>query len=121
MNVGEQAFAVIRDGKTIFSGTSLKPIIDGCVCGLYNFNAYGKRFRHSISVTRLSLYLLQLEVSHRVSAIRFNQTVWLRFLKGCVFKPVNRLRALGLNRRLPALHRLLHPLLHPLLDRKSVV
>lgn len=44
MNVGAQSFAVIRQGNTILSGTSLKPIIDECVCGLYNFNAYGKRF-----------------------------------------------------------------------------
>lgn len=42
MHVGSQAFAVIRNGQTILSGTSLKKIIDGCVCGLYNFNAYGK-------------------------------------------------------------------------------
>jgi Glycosyl hydrolase family 71 len=42
MGVGAQSFEVNRDGKTILSGTSLKEIIDGCVCGLYNFNAYGK-------------------------------------------------------------------------------
>lgn len=42
MGVGSQGFAVIRDGQTILSGTSLKEIINGCVCGLYNFNAYGK-------------------------------------------------------------------------------
>ena len=41
MNVGVQAFSVSRNGQEILSGTSLKPIIDGCVCGLYNFNAYG--------------------------------------------------------------------------------
>ncbi|KAJ5835372.1 hypothetical protein N7447_001398 [Penicillium robsamsonii] len=40
MGVGSQSFAVVRDGQTILSGTSLKPIINGCVCGLYNFNAY---------------------------------------------------------------------------------
>ncbi|KAJ5773769.1 hypothetical protein N7457_008665 [Penicillium paradoxum] len=40
MGVGSQSFAVIRNGQTILSGTSLKPIINGCVCGLYNFNAY---------------------------------------------------------------------------------
>lgn len=42
MGVGSQSFAVIRDGQTILLGTSLKEIINGCVCGLYNFNAYGK-------------------------------------------------------------------------------
>ncbi|KAJ5467876.1 hypothetical protein N7475_005628 [Penicillium sp. IBT 31633x] len=40
MGVGSQSFAVIRHGQTILSGTSLKQIINGCVCGLYNFNAY---------------------------------------------------------------------------------
>jgi hypothetical protein len=42
MGVGEQSFTVTRSGTTVFSGKSLKQIIDGCVCGLYNFNAYGK-------------------------------------------------------------------------------
>ncbi|KAL5358736.1 glycosyl hydrolase family 71-domain-containing protein [Aspergillus floccosus] len=41
MGVGKQNFAVVRDGKTVLSGTSPKDIIDGCVCGLYNFNAFG--------------------------------------------------------------------------------
>ncbi|KAJ5795911.1 CAZyme family GH71 [Penicillium psychrosexuale] len=41
MGVGSQSFAVIRDGQTILSGTSMKEIINDCVCGLYNFNAYG--------------------------------------------------------------------------------
>ncbi|KAJ6090292.1 alpha-1-3-glucanase/mutanase [Penicillium sp. IBT 16267x] len=40
MNVGVQAFSVSRNGQTVLSGVSLKPIINGCVCGLYNFNAY---------------------------------------------------------------------------------
>lgn len=43
MEVGAQAFSVVRDGQTILSGTSLKPVINDCVCGLYNFNAYGER------------------------------------------------------------------------------
>lgn len=42
MNVGDQSFAIIRDDKTVLSGTSLKPIVNDCICGLYNFNAYGK-------------------------------------------------------------------------------
>lgn len=41
MGVGSQSFELIRDGQTILSATSLKEIISGCVCGLYNFNAYG--------------------------------------------------------------------------------
>jgi hypothetical protein len=40
MGVGQQKFAVTRDGQTILSGTSLKDIVDHCVCGIYNFNAY---------------------------------------------------------------------------------
>ncbi|KAJ5335893.1 CAZyme family GH71 [Penicillium brevicompactum] len=40
MGVGSQSFELIRGGQTILSGTSLKEIISGCVCGLYNFNAY---------------------------------------------------------------------------------
>lgn len=42
MNVGDQSFANIREGETVLSGTSLKPIVNDTVCGLYNFNAYGK-------------------------------------------------------------------------------
>jgi hypothetical protein len=41
MGVGSQSFSVTRNGQTVFSGTSLKQIINGCICGLYNFNAYG--------------------------------------------------------------------------------
>ncbi|EEA20869.1 hypothetical protein TMatcc_000870 [Talaromyces marneffei ATCC 18224] len=40
MGVGSQTFSVTRNGATVFQGTSLKQIINGCVCGLYNFNAY---------------------------------------------------------------------------------
>ncbi|CAI7656225.1 unnamed protein product [Penicillium bialowiezense] len=40
MGVGSQSFELTRGGQTILSGTSLKEIINGCVCGLYNFNAY---------------------------------------------------------------------------------
>jgi hypothetical protein len=42
MGVGSQKFTVTRNGQTVLSGTSLKEIINGCVCGLYNFNAYGE-------------------------------------------------------------------------------
>lgn len=42
MGVGKQSFSIVRDGQEVLSGTSLKDIIDGCVCGLYNFNAYGE-------------------------------------------------------------------------------
>jgi hypothetical protein len=41
MQVGTPSFTVLRNGSQVLSGTSLKPIINGCVCGLYNFNAYG--------------------------------------------------------------------------------
>lgn len=40
MGVGQQKFAVTRDGQTVLSGTSLRDIVDTCVCGIYNFNAY---------------------------------------------------------------------------------
>lgn len=42
MNVGVQSFSINRNDQVVLSGTSLKPIIDSCVCGLYNFNAYGE-------------------------------------------------------------------------------
>jgi hypothetical protein len=42
MSNGSQTFSVHRNGQTILVGTSLKRIINGCVCGLYNFNAYGR-------------------------------------------------------------------------------
>lgn len=42
MGSGPQSFSIHRNGQTVLAGTSLKDIIDGCVCGLYNFNAYGK-------------------------------------------------------------------------------
>lgn len=42
MKVGVQGFSVVRAGQIILSGTSLKPVINDCVCGLYNFNAYGE-------------------------------------------------------------------------------
>lgn len=40
MGIGLQSFAVRRDGQTNVSGTSLKQIVNGCICGLHNFNAY---------------------------------------------------------------------------------
>lgn len=42
IGVGTQSFEVNRDGETILLGTSLKEVIDGYMCGLYNFNAYSK-------------------------------------------------------------------------------
>ena len=42
MHIGTQSFSMIRHGKAILSGSSLKPIISECVCGLYNFNAFGE-------------------------------------------------------------------------------
>ncbi|KAL4914768.1 glycosyl hydrolase family 71-domain-containing protein [Aspergillus aurantiobrunneus] len=40
MGIGSQGFSLSRNGQVIQSGISLLPIIDGCVCGLYNFNPY---------------------------------------------------------------------------------
>ncbi|KAL4910864.1 hypothetical protein BDW74DRAFT_184517 [Aspergillus multicolor] len=40
MGVGKQTFSAVRDGETILSDTSLKDIVDECICGIYNFNAY---------------------------------------------------------------------------------
>jgi hypothetical protein len=40
MGVGQQKFALTRDSKDVFSGTSLREISDACICGIYNFNAY---------------------------------------------------------------------------------
>lgn len=48
MGVGQQSFSLSRGGSTVLSGTSLKDIINGCVCGLYNFNAYGTTSRSSV-------------------------------------------------------------------------
>jgi hypothetical protein len=41
MSYGAQSFELSRNGQVVLSGTSLKDIIDGCVCGIYNFNSYG--------------------------------------------------------------------------------
>ncbi|KAL5042411.1 glycosyl hydrolase family 71-domain-containing protein [Aspergillus fruticulosus] len=40
MGVGSQAFLLSRNRQIIQSNISLLPIIDSCICGLYNFNAY---------------------------------------------------------------------------------
>lgn len=40
LQVGQQSFTLSRSGQTVLSGTSLKNVISGCVCGEYNFNAY---------------------------------------------------------------------------------
>ncbi|KAL4900408.1 glycosyl hydrolase family 71-domain-containing protein [Aspergillus multicolor] len=40
MGVGSQAFSLSRNGQVFQSDISLLPIIDGCPCGLYNFNPY---------------------------------------------------------------------------------
>ncbi|KAL1884650.1 Protein memo1 [Paecilomyces lecythidis] len=40
MGVGKQVFSVTRNGQSVLSGTSLKDIVDTCICGIYNFNAY---------------------------------------------------------------------------------
>ncbi|KAH7093900.1 glycosyl hydrolase family 71-domain-containing protein, partial [Auriculariales sp. MPI-PUGE-AT-0066] len=38
MGTGTQAFALSRGGSDVFSGVSLVPIVDECICGIYNFN-----------------------------------------------------------------------------------
>lgn len=53
MGVGQQKFAVMREGRTILSGTSLKDIVDTCVCGIYNFNAYVGTLPAPASIDRL--------------------------------------------------------------------
>ncbi|KAJ5734585.1 glycosyl hydrolase family 71-domain-containing protein [Penicillium manginii] len=40
MGVGPQKFEASREAKVFLSGTSMKDIVDTCVCGIYNFNAY---------------------------------------------------------------------------------
>ncbi|KAL5404895.1 hypothetical protein PMIN03_008803 [Paraphaeosphaeria minitans] len=40
MGVGQQKFALQRNGATVMSATSLKDVSNVCPCGLYNFNAY---------------------------------------------------------------------------------
>ncbi|MCJ1231536.1 hypothetical protein MMC12_008213 [Toensbergia leucococca] len=40
MGVGQQSFTLERNGQTILDGTSLKDIVDTCICGIYNYNAY---------------------------------------------------------------------------------
>lgn len=50
MGNGTQQFALSRSGKPVLSGYSPMAIIDGCDCGIYNFNAYGESracFRNS--------------------------------------------------------------------------
>ncbi|PWY91192.1 alpha-1,3-glucanase/mutanase [Aspergillus heteromorphus CBS 117.55] len=40
MGLGQQKFALLRNGQTVMSETSLKNIVNTCICGIYNFNAY---------------------------------------------------------------------------------
>ncbi|PLN75794.1 alpha-1,3-glucanase/mutanase [Aspergillus taichungensis] len=40
MGLGKQQFSLSRDGKAVMGETSLKEIVDECICGLYNFNPY---------------------------------------------------------------------------------
>lgn len=53
MGVGQQKFAVTRDGQSVLSGTSLKDIVDACICGIYNFNAYVGTLPAPSSIDRL--------------------------------------------------------------------
>ncbi|KAJ6038422.1 uncharacterized protein N7446_005222 [Penicillium canescens] len=56
MSVGAQSFHVERDGKMVdeLSGTSLRDIVDGCICGIYNFNAYVGTLPADAEVDRLA-------------------------------------------------------------------
>ncbi|KAK4692888.1 glucan endo-1,3-alpha-glucosidase, partial [Lecanoromycetidae sp. Uapishka_2] len=40
MGTGKQSFSLTRGGQTVLCGDSPKDIIDECVCGIYNFNAF---------------------------------------------------------------------------------
>ncbi|KAJ7065224.1 glycosyl hydrolase family 71-domain-containing protein [Mycena amicta] len=40
MSVGQQSFALSRNGVNALAGVSLKNVVDSCICGLYNFNAF---------------------------------------------------------------------------------
>ncbi|KAL6894894.1 mutanase [Trichoderma evansii] len=39
-NLGQQKFALTRNGQTVFSSVSLMDITNVCACGIYNFNTY---------------------------------------------------------------------------------
>lgn len=55
MGVGVQNFQVTRDGQTVdaLSGTSLRDVVDQCICGIYNFNAYVGTLPAEATVDRL--------------------------------------------------------------------
>ncbi|KAJ5300203.1 hypothetical protein N7508_007446 [Penicillium antarcticum] len=56
MSVGAQSFHVERNGKMVdeLSGTSLRDIVDNCICGIYNFNAYVGTLPADAEVDRLA-------------------------------------------------------------------
>lgn len=55
MGVGAQSFKVTRGFRTVqaLSGTSLRDVVDTCVCGIYNFNAYVGTLPAEASVDQL--------------------------------------------------------------------
>ncbi|CAI7587307.1 unnamed protein product [Penicillium glandicola] len=55
MGVGAQSFKVTRGFRTVkaLSGTSLKDVVDTCICGIYNFNAYVGTLPAEASVDQL--------------------------------------------------------------------
>lgn len=67
MAIGKQAFSLSRNGQTVLSGTSAKEIMDGCVCGIYNFNAYvgtlPERPTSALASSGLSNFMNGLKVS----------------------------------------------------------
>lgn len=40
MGLGKQEFSLSRGGQSVMGDISLKDIVDKCICGIYNFNAY---------------------------------------------------------------------------------
>lgn len=40
MGVGKQTFKLGRNGTEVFGAVSGRDVVDRCVCGVYNFNAY---------------------------------------------------------------------------------
>jgi len=69
MAVGKQTFELVRGGKTVFSGTSLRDVTSSCSCGLYNYNAYVGQlpFKPFASLNEAGLASLTVGVSDQVT------------------------------------------------------
>jgi hypothetical protein len=92
MGVGSQAFSISRNDQVIQSGVSLRPILDGCVCGLYNFNPYGTCT--PIHSAQPQLTAVQWELYHRARLTPYKVTVMVPLLKACVSRPAHQLHLL---------------------------